>query len=183
MLGYMPPRPATNVTLLQPLVVSDGALLTTAGVPSTKEARSKVFLELYSAVVPLLLPDPATVVRQDRGADAWGRLASRSAADLLLDASATLVNGSRLLRAYYNDSRAGLAEFVTQLDVLAPLRRWNRSHPLHHSLTAALHSTSFYHAEIGSVADTLSSPPFAPGQQLDGWSSPLPCRAVPRRKL
>ena len=108
-------------------------------------SRARVFLKLYSAALPLLLPDPATVVQQGQGVDAWSRVASRSAADLLLDASATVVNGSRLLRAYYNDSRVGLAEFVTKLDVLEPLRRWDRSHPLHLSLTDALHRTSFYH--------------------------------------
>ena len=73
-----------------------------------------------------------------------------------------------MLRAYYHDTRT-TAESNTQLAVLEPLRRWNRSSELHETLTASLHAVSFYHKEFGCISDAPASAVFTNETIADGW--------------
>eukprot|EP01047_Picozoa_sp_COSAG01_P084854 COSAG01_NODE_18390_length_1079_cov_0.943878_2_plen_215_part_01 len=130
-LGWQPPMPAaTAVALLESLVVSDGVLLTVSGrPPADANARAALFLKLYAALLPLLVPPFEQ--QQSAQADDWDALATRTEGDLRLDESEVNISGHKLLRAYYNDSRHTTAESLTQFDVLEALRRWNSSTKLH----------------------------------------------------
>ena len=163
-VGYKPPLPATEFTLLTDLVLSDGVLLSRGGVPANATQRAAVFLEMYSALLPMLIPDAAEQVQVDD----WASLAVKSEIDLRRNGSQVECQGQLLLRSYYNDNRAG-GESVTQLDVLEPLRRWNSSCALHDTLTASLKAISFYHPEIGCIADSPATDMMSNSTVLDGW--------------
>ena len=165
----------------QDMIVSDGLLLVRSGPPPADgQERAETFLSLFAEMLPFVTPSgPTKTVPQTD----WAAVAEKSGKDLLGPAAGVMVpakneNGTtdsdhstmvRLLRAYYNDSRAGVAELVTQLDVLEPLQRWDSGSVLARSLTTSLEQVSFYHKEIGSVADALASDVFVPGAMLDGW--------------
>jgi hypothetical protein len=119
---------------------------------------------MYSSLLPFLIPDGE---EQQRVED-WASLAAKSELDLRRNGSQVLFHGQQLLRSYYNDGRAG-AESVTQLDVLEPLRRWNSSCALHETLTASMKAISFFHEEIGCIADTPAVDVMNNGTVLDGW--------------
>ena len=163
------------------MIVSDGLLFVRSGpVPADAQERAETFLELFSEMLSFVTPsDPANTVPQRD----WAAVAKKSAHDLLSPAAGVMIptvidtdtidsNHSsmvRLLRAYYNDSRAGVAELVTQLDVLEPLQRWHSGSKLARSVANSLKQVSFYHKEIDSVADSLANNVFVPGAMLDGW--------------
>jgi hypothetical protein len=163
-VGWKPPLPATDVTLMTDLVLSDGVLLSRDGVPSNATERATVFLEMYSSLLPFLIPN---VGEQQRVGD-WAPLAVKSERDLRRNGSQVTFQGQQLLRSYYNDGRAG-GESVTQLDVLEPLRRWNSSCALHETLTASMKAISFFHAEIGCISDAPAADVMNNGTVLDGW--------------
>ena len=163
-VGWKPPLPATNIELLTDLRVSDGVLLTMAGVPSNATQRAAIFLEMHSVLLPLLVPPEHDQLQVDD----WASLATKSERDLRRNGSQVVFQGHHLLRSYYNDGRAG-GESVTQLDVLEPLRRWNSSCALHKTLTSSMRAVSFYHSEIGCIADSPASDIMGNTSVLDGW--------------
>ena len=163
-VGWKPPLPATDVTLMADLVLSDGVLLSRDGVPSNATERATVFLEMYSSLLPFMIPSAG---EQQRVED-WASLAVKSERDLRRNGSQVTFQGQQLLRSYYNDDRAG-GESVTQLDVLEPPRRWNSSCALHKTLTASMKAISFFHAEIGCIADAPAADVMNNGTVLDGW--------------
>ena len=162
-LGWRPPLPATELTLLAELTVSDGLLLSLRGIPANATQRASVFLELYAAMLPLVTPATTTQVKD------WSAVAAQSERDLRrADGAMVTYQGQQLLRSYWNDGRAG-AESVTQFSVLEPMRRWNHSCALHTTLTASLKAISFYHPEIGCIADSPAVSIMNNGSVLDGW--------------
>ena len=181
-VGYSPRVPVVPITLRVPIVVSDAVLLTRAGVPDGAAGRADAFVQMYAAVLPSLVPAVLALRSQnDNSSDDdidddddydWHDVAVRSAEDLWFAPAASVrtANGAWQLRAYWNDSRQ-TSEFVTQLDVLTSLLAWNPTHPLAEGLASPFRSgaISYFHDEIGCVADSTSDKRITASTVLDGW--------------
>ena len=111
-----------------------------------------MFLRLYTALLPLVLPATHTQV------DDWQQLALRSEDDITnRNGTGVLSNAGRLLRVYYNDFRLTNIELIAQLDVITSIRHWSNSSTLAHQLAAAVRGVDFYHPELHSISDMTAS--------------------------
>ena len=162
-LGWQPMLPRVDLVLPRALVISDGVIITIPGVPSDGAARAEIFLRLYSALLPLLLPADNSNIPLE----SWSSIATRSAHDLLhRNGSGVLTPAGRLLRVYYNDFRTTNVELIAQLDVLTATRRWNRSSDIHRQLSAAVHATNWFHNELGSIEDITAEHVITPNDGM-----------------
>ena len=88
-LGWRPPLPKADLVLQRDLVVSDSVLISSPGMPASAGERASLFLRLYAALLPLVLPSTNTRV------DDWQQLALRSEDDIATR------NGTGLSRCLY----------------------------------------------------------------------------------
>ena len=100
-VGYKPPLPRVELTLLRELVVSDGLLITREGAPVDVDGRARLFLQLYAALLPGLAPHSKHAVPQEE----WQALALRSERDLLRRNGSAVAGpaGAGLLRTPHDD--------------------------------------------------------------------------------
>lgn len=165
-LGWRPPLPKADLVLQRDLVVSDSVLITSPGMPVNAGERASLFLRLYTALLPLLLPSTHTRV------DDWQQLALRSADDIAnRNGTGVLSSGGRLLRVYYNDFRLTNIELIAQLDVITSIRHWSNSSTLAQELATAVRRIDFYHPELRSISDMTASHVITPGDGMlfDGF--------------
>ena len=172
-VGWKPPLPAVELTLLTDLVLTNGLLLSREGVPSTATERATIFLQMHSALLLMLTPD----VTEQEQVDDWVALAVKSERDLRRSGSQVTFAGQQLLRSYYNDRRAG-GESVTQMDVLEPLRRWNSSCALHVRRPRGRHERCSHWLRHGHLHRSSPST-HAHHYLLSVDHRPNPCRRAP----
>lgn len=165
-LGWRPPLPKADLVLQRNLVVSDSMLITSSGIPFGAGERASVFLRLYTALLPLVLPSAHMRV------DDWQQLALRSKDDIAnRNGTGVLSSAGRLLRVYYNDFRLTNIELIAQLDVITSIRHWGNNSNYVQELATAVRRIDFYHPELHSISDITASHVISPGDGMlfDGF--------------